>query len=222
MHDMKKAIKKLTLIIAAAALLSSCGSADSSVQTTEAAAKAIPEKVVHVQSDIIVYSDLNSLLDASDLIVIGEFSADAEQEIEYQYNPEFGKDVIVDGESVNTLHISKVLKGAPASEEIKIVQSYFVQDEPEQLVSFSGLTPMVRGEEWLFFLRYDKEKDNYWCAGDYCGRYPVPNEEIKAKLDEIGEQGLLDKKTLGIYDDSENNTYLYRDIIEYFGDRLTD
>lgn len=36
------------------------------------------------------------------------------------------------------------------------------------------MTPMKKGEEWIFFLYYDAVNDTYWCAGDYSGRYPLP------------------------------------------------
>ena len=198
------------------------GAADSSSEDTSkaAASKPLPEKIVQAETDRVVYSDLPSLLEASQLVVIGEYAEETEQKLTTAHSAEINADVITNAVSTNKIHIKKVLKGEPPEGDITVSQRYGIQDEPAQIVTFSSLTPMVKGDEWLFFLYYDALGSTYWCAGDYCGRYPIPNDEILAELDSLGENGLLDIKTLGVLDGSSNTTSLYREIIKHFGDEL--
>ena len=135
--------------------------------------KSEPE-VIRVEGDRIVYSDLKSLTAASELIVIGEYAGDTEQNLKYEYSEGYKKDVLMDVVSTNTIHVKKILKGSPDKKELKISQRYGTEEERNALVTFSSMTPMKKGEEWIFFLYYDAVNDTYWCAGDYSGRYPLP------------------------------------------------
>ena len=211
--------KIFAAVVLSAMLLSGCGSEDSSESSSS---KALPEKVLQMMTDKAVYYDLPSLLKDSQLIVIGEYAEETEQKLVGWHNAETDTYVISNATSTNKIHIKKVLKGDPPEEDIKISQRYGIQEKPEQIVTFSDLTPMIKGDEWLFFLKYDALNSTYWCAGDHCGRYPVPTDEIKAELEELGDDGLLDEKTMGVYNNPANSTYLYREIIKYFSDEFAD
>ncbi len=139
--------------------------------------KREPE-VIRVEGDRIVYSDLKSLTAASELIVIGEYADDTEQNLKYEYSERYKKDVLMDAVSTNTIHVKKILKGSPDKKELKISQRYGTEEERNALVTFSSMTPMKKGEEWIFFLYYDAVNDTYWCAGDYSGRYPLPESDV--------------------------------------------
>ncbi len=139
--------------------------------------KSEPE-VIRVEGDRIVYSDLKSLTAASELIVIGEYADDTEQNLKYEYSERYKKDVLMDAVSTNTIHVKKILKGSPDKKELKISQRYGTEEERNALVTFSSMTPMKKGEEWIFFLYYDAVNDTYWCAGDYSGRYPLPESDV--------------------------------------------
>ena len=139
--------------------------------------KSEPE-VIRVEGDRIVYSDLKSLTAASELIVIGEYAGDTEQNLKYEYSERYKKDVLMDVVSTNTIHVKKILKGSPDKKELKISQRYGTEEERNALVTFSSMTPMKKGEEWIFFLYYDAVNDTYWCAGDYSGRYPLPEGAV--------------------------------------------
>ena len=139
--------------------------------------KSEPE-VIRVEGDRIVYSDLKSLTAASELIVIGEYAGDTEQNLKYEYSEGYKKDVLMDVVSTNTIHVKKILKGSPDKKELKISQRYGTEEERNALVTFSSMTPMKKGEEWIFFLYYDAVNDTYWCAGDYSGRYPLPEGAV--------------------------------------------
>lgn len=73
------------------------------------------------------------------------------------------------------MKISKVIKGdIKAGDEIEVSQLYVVEDGI--LSSFSKMTPMIKGDSWLFFLVKSKRDnaDHYEHVGDYHGRYPIP------------------------------------------------
>lgn len=159
-------------------------------------------EVVRMETDRIVYWNLPELTAAADLIVIGEYGKETEQTLEYEYSAEFGKEILTDAVSENVISIKKVLKGELPDEPIKISQRYGILEDRNRLVTFSNMTPMEKGAEWIFFLYYDEIGDTYWCAGDYTGRYPVPNEKILSVCDRIErvteerDQWLSEKETI--------------------------
>ncbi|WP_157668642.1 hypothetical protein [Lachnoclostridium phytofermentans] len=53
-------------------------------------------EVIHMEVDRVVYHNLTELMNASDLVVIGEYCQDTEQLIEYSFSNEFNKNVITD------------------------------------------------------------------------------------------------------------------------------
>ncbi len=136
-------------------------------------------EVIQVAGDRIIHSNITELDGAAELIVVGEFSQNTQQELKYEYSNEFKKDIIVDAVSTNMISVSKVLKGELSEKTIKLSQRYGVVKDLNQLITFSGMTPMNEGEQWIFFLYYDDINGTYWCAGDYSGRYPVFNEELE-------------------------------------------
>lgn len=130
--------------------------------------------LVTTDTDRILYRDYDSLYEASELIVIGEFVADATQTIQTRYDANLECDVIYDGTASNTFKIEKVLKGdIESGATITISQRYIVDEDKSQIISFSRLTPMEKGTKWIYCLMpYSKESESYWTAGDYTGRYP--------------------------------------------------
>ena len=139
--------------------------------------KSEPE-VIRVEGDRVIYSDLRGLIAASDLIVIGEYADESKQDLKYEYNERYKKDVLVDAVSTNTVQVERILKGDPDKKELKLSQRYGLEEDRNTLVTFSSMTPMKKGERWIFFLYYDDVNDTYWCAGDYSGRYPLPESDV--------------------------------------------
>ena len=139
--------------------------------------KSEPE-VIRVEGDRVIYSDLRELIAASDLIVIGEYADESKQDLKYEYNERYKKDVLVDAVSTNTVQVERILKGDPDKKELKLSQRYGLEEDRNTLVTFSSMTPMKKGERWIFFLYYDDVNDTYWCAGDYSGRYPLPESDV--------------------------------------------
>ena len=191
-------MKKAVIILAIILSLTSCGnspeSSESSISSnlTEGSktdTTTFPDdapqefqSLVKVEGDRIIYYNIDDLFEASDIIVVGEFISDTCQNASCQYNEAFKKPVLVDAVSYNTISVKKVIKGFPA-DTLSISQSYGISNEGE-LVSFSGLSPMRKGDDWLFFLSYDEDNDTYWCEGDYTGRYPLPDESLRMKANE--------------------------------------
>lgn len=136
-------------------------------------------KTINIDTDRAIYSGLDELLYASDIVVLGKFCSDTEQELFYEYSDEYGKDTLVDAVSTNYISVSKVLYGDSDASQIKVSQRYGVLDERKEIITFSSMLPMKKNDEWIFFLYYDKDNDTYWCTGDYCGRMPVYNDKIK-------------------------------------------
>ncbi|MCM1334163.1 MAG: hypothetical protein NC084_00820 [Bacteroides sp.] len=209
--------RKEALILSIAALL--VGS--SSCALSESISSSDGREVVRVEGDRIVYRSLSELTAAADLIVIGEYAEETEQELEYEYSAEYGKEILIDATSENTVAVKSVLKGELPEKPIRISQRYGVVDDLDQLVTFSEMTPMEKGTEWIFFLYYDEKGDTYWCAGDYTGRYPVPNEKISSvcaravSVREERDQWLGEKKTIPeslIESKISEGGYVYTDI----------
>ncbi len=131
--------------------------------------------VQQITADRVVYSTLSELEAACDLIVIGEYAKNSEQ----QLTSESGV-FISNAVSENEIYVSEVLygEGAAKGSRVPISQRYGVLYEQNTLYSFSGLTPMNRGDRWIFFLSYDEQNETYWCTGDCDGRYPLPTGEM--------------------------------------------
>lgn len=124
--------------------------------------------------DRILYHDLESLEKASELIVIGEFVDDATQVVETMYEANQGCEVIWNGISTNTFLVSKVIKGdIKEGTEIRISQRYLVDEEHNKFITFSSMTPMKKGDQWIYCLMpYNEYNQSYYTAGDYTGRFP--------------------------------------------------
>lgn len=191
-------------------------------ERTEEEDSAVDREIVRVEADRIVYRNISELTAAAELIVIGEYAEETEQALEYEYSAEFGKEILTNAVSENVISVKKVLKGELPDEPIKISQRYGILDDPNQLVTFSKMTPMEKGAEWIFFLYYDEIGGTYWCAGDYTGRYPVPNEKLRLLCERLGDEPEaslvqeLEASDFGVYEKGLINLELYCDILEWF------
>lgn len=108
----------------------------------------------------------------SDLVVYGTFTDDAHQ----IFDPEIARDVFNPSEnlySYNKFRIDKVIKSdgnIKEGDEIIIAQDYAVYGS--QLMTTSGLTPMIKGDKWFYCLTKSGDSSTYYYAtGDTDGRY---------------------------------------------------
>lgn len=154
------------------------------------------------------YFDLETIEKSSDVIVIGTFTDDARQEEKYLYDDHFYKDILIDVKSFNTIEVSQVLQGdVQVGDTLTVAQEYGVVDN--RLLTYSELTPMMKGDTWIFFLYNNQQSGIYYCSGDSDGRYPVKNCEY-ARI------ALTDNEDLGVYDKKSFNEDIYNELLEKY------
>ncbi|MDE7281932.1 MAG: hypothetical protein K2N36_09375, partial [Ruminiclostridium sp.] len=125
------------------------------------------------------YTSYRDLLNDSDLAVVGEFVDDPWQDVDpnVSADPDNNDDIFLDCSSYNTFRIDCILtpNGSTAAEsgsEIVISQPYAVRGDT--FSSHSKLTPMLKGDRWVYFLVYNEGENTYYPLNDYMGRYPDP------------------------------------------------
>lgn len=161
------------------------------------------------ETDRRVYDDLETLEESSDLVVVGTFIEDSVQDLDYHYSEFFGKDILANVESINTIKVSRVIKGdVKEGDTVKIGQGYAVEDG--QLITFSDLTPMVNGDTWVFFLSTANDCGYYWCTGDSDGRYPVSAVQNQSLA-------VSEYSALGVYDRQNFKDDIYSELVEKYG-----
>ena len=140
------------------------------------------------------FSSYEELAEQSQLVVMGTFTTDSGQNTTVDIIPDFSYAVNWEYsnnyKSYNVFKVEKVLKSNGivwAGDEIIIAQPYSVVydiGDEYNIYSFSQLTPMIKGDKWIYFLNclgdysYTIYGDQYYSTvNDYEGRYPVPGEE---------------------------------------------
>ena len=148
----------------------------------------------------ITFDDLASLEESSDVAVVGTFIDDS-------VNAGFSF-----GGSLNTIEVTKVLFGdVNVGDKLVVGQHYYIDEEDGRLITHSDMTPMVKGDEWLFFLGFEpKLKDTYWYIGDSDGRYPVPNSTQNSVMP------LSEYWQFGVYEKQHFKQNIYDEILEKY------
>lgn len=134
----------------------------------------------------------DDLAKASSLIVVGTFVDDARQDV-----PLTGKITwdtrstsLLPGASYNKLRVDRVFKGdVEAGSQIVIRGDYFVNEGELVYVYGAASTPMIKGEQWVYFLgsASAEESDYYSSLGFNDGRFFVPGNENTFVLEELEE-----------------------------------
>lgn len=209
---MKKFISMIT-VFAACLVMSACSTTNENSDVSDTAESSISfeslELVKTGISDRAFFNDLGDLEEFSEMAVVGKFVDDAVQEISYDYEPYFEKDIVTDVVSYNTIEVSAVLFGdVNVGDKLKIGQSYGVVDD--RLISFDRLTPMQKGDEWIFFLiSAPSPEGSYRCSSDTFGRYPVSSAEN-------APMPLSDSPDLGVFDEKDFHRDIYNEIVEKY------
>lgn len=118
-----------------------------------------------------VFDLYDTLERRSDLVVCGTFTDDAHQ----TFDPTVLTNIFDPSrntQSYNKFRIDKIIKGnntVNEGDEIIISQSYAVYTDT--LYTYSGLTPMIKGDKWFYFLIKNENTDTYRATGDTDGRY---------------------------------------------------
>lgn len=207
---MKKLITIIMALVACAALTACSGTPKGSENDTTAENFSDIELVRTGMVDRIVADNLEVLEKYSDIAVVGEFIGNAEQDIDYEYSEQFGKDIITLARSYNTVKVNKVLMGdVNVGDELKVTQLYGCVDG--KLYSWSDSTPMQKGDEWIFFLSKQFGENYYWVTCDSDGRYPTKNSAAKNS-----RMSFAPEYQLGVYDKNDFNEKVYNEIVEKY------
>lgn len=205
-------MKKIISVIAA---LAACVSLTACDGTTEA-----PD----IYSDLelartgcmnrIMPESLEELESYCDAVVIGEYIDDSVSDITYEYRAFFDKEVVVDIKSYNTIEVKQVLMGdVNVGDRLSTLQDSGVVDG--KFYSFSELTPMIKDDEWIFFLAKD-DNDLYWVMCDSDGRYPTKNSAENNRRVTFKNAALSDSYQLGVFDEESFNRSIYDEIVEKY------
>lgn len=166
-------------------------------------------KLTRTATDRLRFFTLESIEEASDIVVVGTFVNDPVQRVEYISLPGFDHEVVDDAITTCTMKISRVMKGnVSVDDEIKVSMRYGIVDG--ELLTSSSLTPMQKGDEWVFFLRKQSDADVYWHRGDSDGRYPTK------KSSENKIMPLSDAPELGVYNETDFNEKIYNELVEKY------
>lgn len=147
------------------------------------------------------FKSYEELADYSQLVVMGSFTTESGQVAQTYELPDFSQAMTGDYFNkyitFNAFKVEKVLKSNGkiwAGDEILITQPYTIythsidkypsNEDIPTLYSFSQLTPMLKGDKWVYFLTENSGdypqifgEQTYSAVNDYEGRYPVPDEE---------------------------------------------
>lgn len=153
-----------------------------------------------------VYDNFDDLLAASDLLVVGTFLDDPYQTQDPTIDPDHptpSNYVYLSPSSLNRLRIDKVLYGdAQIGDEVVIFDHGGVMG-PYLYGQKNGLTPMIKGESWIYFLREVNISGEHFyvpTVADTSSRYPVPGKE---------NSFIHSDNNLGLYDASLFNYEIY-------------
>ena len=201
-------MKKIISIIAACVVCVLTFTACNTTPTESAYDFSDVELVQWGEADRKVYFSLEELEERCDIAVVGTFIEDSAPDITYQYDYGFGKDIIVSVRSLNTVEVEQVLVGdIDVGDTITVAQRYGVVDG--RLITSSDLTPMVKGDTWIFFLYNNYDSGIYVCCGDSDGRYPVPNSDNQVLA-------ISEYSDLGVYNRSNFKSGIYSEILEKY------
>jgi len=191
------------------------------VKSESAIASSDIKRVGMVIGDQLGYSTLEQMLEPAfwgssiledysvDLIVIGEFIEETKTGFKYAYNEFFDKDVVVDAYAIGKFRIIRVLKGDRKKGDVIVISKRYSFDEEDgHFVSFGGLTPMHKGDRWIYCL-HGTGSDVYYSAGDTDGRYPLPNKEIM-ELMSLFTKDVIDASkndNWDLYDEARRKVY---------------
>ncbi len=142
-------------------------------------------EVVNVACNRMLYESLEGVEEEATIIVEAEAGNVLDQVVSSFYDSTFQKDLPSAGYTRRELKIEKVHQGdVNVGDKIVLMQDYFIwtnTDNIKQLISLTGLKPMKKGEKYLLFLAWDKNKEGYYAVGDFQGVYPLEDTTVKSK-----------------------------------------
>ncbi len=176
-------------------------------------------EVVKVPNEEEVFDNLQQVENKATVIV----EAIAEECIGQNINGLLGNNVQKElpkyGYTKWKIKVTKIFKGSViVGDELTLLLDYYILNEVEnqqKLVTFTSLKPPTLNKEYILFLEYDKKREGYRPVCDYEGMYPMPNKELKDKI----EANKLQQSDLDVFCDEtlKNLLSLYSKIAtKYF------
>ncbi|MBD5103544.1 MAG: hypothetical protein HDT47_01620 [Ruminococcaceae bacterium] len=189
------------LILSILILFTSCGTAENTEEFSDL------RLVKWGEGNRLEFFDLESLERCSEIVVVGTFIDDATQNVKYKYDDFFGKEILFTVKSLNTIEVTKAFKGdVDVGDTLQVAQEYAIVED--RLVTDSSLTPMMKGDTWLFFLNKGN-RDFCFCTSDSDGRYPVKDFTYT-------RIALTENEDLGVYDKEDFKEEIYNEILEKY------
>ncbi|MCM1055173.1 MAG: hypothetical protein NC394_06595 [Bacteroides sp.] len=183
-------------------VLSSCSAPEQAEELSDL------ELVLLDEGNYLRFYDLEALEDHSEIVAVGTFAENSAQEVKYKYMEYFDKEVVFSVMSFNEIKVEKVIKGdVKEGDTLKIGQEYAEKDG--RFISESALTPMMKGDKWLFFLEPSDSGEFYFCVGYSEGRYPVKDTSYK-------RIALTENEDLGVFNEKDFNYDIYNEILERY------
>ena len=200
----------LKRIVSAAAALAACASLTACSGTTNAASIYSEFDLARVGIvDYLPIESLEQLESYCDTIVVGEVADDPVYDEENEFFS-YRSNI----RSYSTIEVKQVLMGdVSVNDRITVTQESGIVDDV--FYTFSELTPMIKGDEWLFFLVKD-DNDVYWVMCDSDGRYPTKNSASKNCRMTFKNAELSDSYQLGVFDEESFNRFIYNEIVEKY------
>ncbi len=178
-------------------------------------------ELIRWEADKNICYDYKQLENDSEVIIIGTVIDDMKTEHTMGSSNGIEDEVLIYISSTSTVRIDKVLKGdLKVGDEITVSQD--CGQYKDQFVTFSDMEPLIKGDQWIFCLCTVDGKDEYFFAGDYSSRFPVPDSQT-ASLSRSADtdskallQNKIDKMTnedFGVYEDISPMKDVYLDVI---------
>jgi hypothetical protein len=167
---------------------------------------------------------LPKLLKQAEVVVIGEFVEDTADTTVYHYDENLKRDVMGFPASKNMVKVIAVLSGDVKKGDLLPVQQGTIiytdtETNSQQIITMSGLTPMVKGQQWIFILGRDVKDADFGYVGDVRGRYPLPEvtADFRNSLKSKGFDPLsAEPDNFGVYDMKEFQLDTYLDLLKKF------
>lgn len=204
-------MKKITAIFCTFALCASLTACSSAPESKKNRFEGL--SLVRSHMDYISFvQDFSDIEKFSDFIVVGEFIDDSTVCYErYQHDDRSDKDLLVEIVSSCPMKITKVLYGdAAVGDVVDVIQHEGIHND--RFVTLSPLTPMQKGDEWVFCLSYSKTDnyEGYRCIGNSWGRYPTKN---------VGSNEIMcfsNYPEFGVYEKGDFNEEFYNELVEKY------
>ncbi len=183
--------------------------------TTTAEEELVPEYNLP-EPEMITFYSVDEMLEWNDKLgyetnlVVGEFVTDDEPLGDVQGGVETD---FFSGKSKCRFKITRVLEGdLQVGETVTVIQNYYYKDTQyggREIVNESFMFPMKKGDEWIYFLAYDKKNQAYKSAFLYQGRYPVPPSKDSSADD-------FSAYEMGLYKKYDYCDAIYNDIVNRY------